>query len=96
MDKVVVTMSVTPTLPGQKISAQLFWNDRQNRSFTERMSVIFPVEGDGRPHRYTIPLADNPDFVLPFREIVQLRFDPMDSPGKLTLDDFQIVPFPRE
>jgi len=95
VDKIVIQMSLFPSAPGQKISAQLFWRDTGSEGFTEPASVIFPVQGDGRSHSYPIPLHLNPDFVLS-RPIVRFRFDPMDSPGTLQLDSFQIVPFRRE
>jgi hypothetical protein len=92
VDKVVIAMSFSSA--AHKASAQLFWRDSSS-PFSERSSVIFPIETDGKVHQYSIDLNANPNFILCDR-IIQLRFDPADNAGILKLESVSILPINRK
>lgn len=69
-------------------TGQLFWITGKEGNWSEDRSIRFPIKTDGDFHEYDIDVARSPEWK---GIILQLRFDPTDSSGKIDIDWFRTI-----
>ena len=84
----VVRMAASTT-SARGVQAQLFWRADVASRFSEQHSVRWSVEPDGAVHMYVIDLAGTA--WSRGAAVQRLRFDPLDRPGRVHIDDVVLV-----